>query len=294
MNIARWAWLLITLIVGAAAWAQQPTPNIEILRGVVYRTIDGTDLALDLYQPAGPTAPMPMILALHGGAWVSGERTDLRPLYELLAQEGYAVAAIDYRLAPRWIFPAPLEDARAAVDWLRAHADQYRVDPQRFFVFGISAGGQLAGLLGAQPETSGQFAGVILLAAPTDLTVKAPNRSAQRTVQQYLGAEQAAAPALYAAASPITHVSPDDPPFLIMHGQADRYVPPAQSISMADALRAHGVPVTLLLLPKIGHEMPAYSSAAGHTALAAMRNFLLNPRAAAGQEKIARKFAERA
>ena len=282
MSIVRIAILLVSLSLCGLVWGQaRVTTNIEILHGIVYRTVDGNDLMLDLYRP-DDAAPVPVVLAIHGGSWLMGSRADLRPFYEQLAATGYAVAAIDYRLAPRHIFPAQLEDARAATEWVRAQAGRYRFDTQRFFVLGASAGGQLAGLLGTQPETSGIFAGVITLAAPMDFTVKAPTMRARVVMQMYLGAEQDVRPDLYAVASPITHITPDDPPFLIMHGEADPYVPPSQSTSMAEALRRQGVPVELLLLPRLGHEVPALNSPVGIVLMNILRNFLTDPRAVAG------------
>ncbi len=272
--------LLWLLLCRGAALAQAPAvpADASIQRGIVYRTVAGTPLRLDLYRPAGATGPLPVVLLLHGGSWATGDRDAQRSLALDFVGLQAAVVVPDYRLVPASRYPAQLEDVRAAAAWLRAHAAAQALDPARCIVAGVSAGGQLAGLLATQPDTSGLFAGAILLAAPCDLTVAPPSLAVRSVLRMYLGADRAERPDLYAAASPITHISADDPPFLLLHGADDRLVPTAQSARMAAALRACGVPAALQLLPGLGHAVPAPSSPLGLRLQEAIGHFLRDPR----------------
>jgi len=284
MRLTRSAMLLI-IFIGSFSRGQLPPVerNIVVQRGLVYRTVEGTALALDLLRPEGEERPLPAVIAFAG--WTDDERAALRPAVEYLAGMGFIVAIVAYRPAPRWIFPAQLEDARAAVAWVRDNAVKCGIDPHRCFLLGVSAGGQLAGLLGTREETAEQFAGVILIAAPTDFTALPPGLKAKIAMRMYLGAEQDERPDLYAAASPITFVSAGDPPFLIVHGEKDDYVPQAQAIRLTEALRAKKVPAKLLTLPEIGHELPALNAPAGIATLRLMLNFLSDPRGEQSTEK---------
>ncbi|MHB0935435.1 MAG: alpha/beta hydrolase fold domain-containing protein [Armatimonadota bacterium] len=268
---------MILLLIGLLVCSRLPAQNIVIQRNLVYRTVEGQSLTLDVSRPEEAAGALPVIIALHG--WTTADRDRLRPVAEGLAAAGYAVATVHCRPAPRWIFPAQLEDARAAAAWIRENAETLRVDARNCFLLGYSAGGQLAGLLGTREETSGEFAGVMLLAAPTDLTAPPPNLQAKIAMRMYLGAEREEKPELYAAASPITHVSAADPPFLVIAGEKDDYLPPAQATRMTAALKAKAVPAHLLLLPEAGHEPPSLTSPEGVAMLRAMQAFLAGPRA---------------
>jgi len=270
----RWVILsVIAVCLCTGAWGQ----NLVIRRNLVYRTVDGQSLTLDVSRPEAAGGPLPVIIALHG--WSADDRDLLRPVAEALAGAGYAVAAVSCRPAPRWIFPAQLEDARAAADWIHDNAETLQVDPHRCFLLGYSAGGQLAGLLGTREETTGQFAGVMLLAAPTDLTAPPAGLQVKIALEMYLGVEREDHPERYAAASPITQVSANDPPFLVIAGEKDDYLPPSQASRMVQALQAKQVPAHLLLLPKTGHEPPSLTAPEGVAMLRAMLAFLTDPRA---------------
>jgi len=285
MFFTRIALPAVTLCLCAALPAQlPPARDIVVQRNLVYRTVEGTALTLDLFRPAGEDWPLPVVLAFHDD-WSAEDGDALRPLAEYLAGMGYAVASVACRPPPRWIFPAQLEDARAASAWVRVHAADCGIDAERCFLLGLSAGGQLAGLLGTQAETARQFAGVILFAAPTDFTVPPSNLQVKIALRIYLGAERDARPDLYAAASPITYVAAGDPPFLVIHGEADEYVPPAQAARLVAALRAKGASATLLTLPGVGHAAPSLTAPAGNLSMRAMLAFLADPRAKISLEK---------
>lgn len=267
---------LLTLLWCGLSFAETPPPcDIVVQHDLVFRTVEGQKLALDVLRPAGVTDALPTVLVVHGGAWITGERAEMRPLTDMLAGWGFAVVNIDYRLAPRWTFPAPLDDVRAAAEWMRAHAKDYGFDLTRCYIAGASAGGQLAALLALKPDTTPvRFNGMVLMATPADLTVKIDHPGIQYLLQVYLGAKPGGEPDVYAAASPITYVTAGAPPALLIHGEADEQVPVDQSKRLADALRAKKVPVTLVLLPNAIHEIPAEKSAAGIIVREALWTFI--------------------
>jgi acetyl esterase/lipase len=220
-------------------------------------------LELDLYLPEAEE-PAPVIVHVHGGGWRRGSRREpLRALgedfYDTLAAQGFAVAAVDYRLSAEARFPAPLEDVSGAVGWVRDNAAGYGLDAGRVFLWGDSAGGHLA-LLAAL--TGGKVQGVVawfpvtdLLGMPADIAGAGavPDTGPGSREALLLGAPAAAVPELARQASPLTYAAAGAPPILLMHGAADDMVPPAQSIRLADALRAAGATVELELVPGATH-----------------------------------------
>jgi acetyl esterase/lipase len=247
------------------------------LLGVPYAAIPGIrPLELDLYLPAGD-GPHPVVLFLHGGGWRLGSRHLAGPAYrgqtptpfERVAQAGIAVASVDYRLSGEAVFPAQLHDAKAAVRWLRARAGELGVDPDRIAAWGESAGAHLAALLGLVGDqamegdvgpagTSSAVSAVVAWYAPTDLAAVAadlgvdPHDPATREAQ-LLGAPAVDVPELAAQASPVTHVSPEAPPFLLLHGAADRMIPCVQCERLYDALVEAGVEAELDIYEDADH-----------------------------------------
>jgi acetyl esterase/lipase len=240
---------------------------------IEYENVDGKPLLMDLRVP-DDDALHPVILFLHSGAWITGERTGGPAIRE--ASRGYAVASIDYRLAPAYIWPAPLEDCKTAVRWLRANAARYRLDPNRIAVFGASAGGHLAAMLATtsdrpefeglelgNPQFSSAVKAVVDFYGPTDLL-----KMDEQKLPCYPGLSANASympPSLLmgcpiqqcrektATSNPINYIEPTDPPFLIMQGQLDCLTPWQQSKILYDALIAKGVDATLVLLPTAQH-----------------------------------------
>ncbi|MFI0350061.1 alpha/beta hydrolase fold domain-containing protein [Actinomadura sp. 9N407] len=205
-------------------------------------------LELDLYLPSAGRAPV--VLFLHGGGWRRGTRRDFghafedwRPSpFERIAAAGFAVASAGYRLSGEARHPAQLHDVRAAIDWLRAHGDEYGFDGSRIVAWGASAGAHLAALAaltGPGIEAVVGWYGVYDLAAMPD-----PGDPSSRE-SLLLGSAVGDVPALAAEASPITHAHVGAPPFQLWHGTADRLVPLAQSERMAEALSSAGAPVEL-------------------------------------------------
>jgi acetyl esterase/lipase len=203
----------------------------------------------DFYRPDG-AGPFPAVLVIHGGSWQRGSRSEMARFARRLVQAGYAVYNIDYRLAPEHRYPAQLEDVRAAFAWLHGRARSLSVDPDRIAVMGYSAGAHLALLLGlADSGGAPRPRAVVAGGAPSDLTAY-PNSP---TLAALIGDSGTALPDVYAEASPISHVSPGDPPVLLYHGALDLIVDVEQSRRLQAKLREAGVHAELLEEPWSGH-----------------------------------------
>jgi acetyl esterase/lipase len=262
-------------IAGGAPRQGNAPPGIRALRNLEYARVDGHPLALDLYLPekaaggVGSTGakPLPLIVWIHGGGWESGDKSNCPPL--ALVPKGFAAASIEYRLTGVSPFPAQIHDCKGAIRWLRANAAKYELDPNRIGVWGASAGGHLAALLGTSAgvkelegtvggnlECSSRVQAVCDFFGPADLAaLAAPGISAgaMGPVTKLLGGPAAEKKDLAALASPVTHVTKEAPPFLIMHGNQDRLVPLQQSQFLQDALRMAGVDSTLMVVNGAGH-----------------------------------------
>jgi acetyl esterase/lipase len=240
------------------------TPKVRRVPDIRYSELLGhRPLELDLYLPEG-VGPWPVIVYVHGGGWQRGSRRDPPPLldadfYDGIAAQGFAVAAIDYRLSGEARFPAPAQDVRAAVGWVRDHAADYRLDPGRVFLWGDSAGGHLAllaALTGAPVRAAVAWFPVTDLAGlPADLADAGgvPDLGPDSREARLLGAAASSVPDLARQASPVAHASADAPPILLMHGTVDDLVPAAQSIRLAEALGRAGASVELELVPGATH-----------------------------------------
>jgi acetyl esterase/lipase len=242
----------------------------QLWRAVAYAAPPGyRPLELDLYVPDGVTTP-PVILFLHGGGWRVGTRAVFCPTwldwspdpFQRLVTAGFAVASIDYRLSAEATFPAQLDDAKAAVGWLRTRAAELGVDASQIVAWGESAGAHLAVLLGLTAGASDRVAGVVDWYGPADLLSLAdqalPNAVARADAPDsrealLVGAPLEEAPDLARRASPTSFVHPGAPPFHIAHGVEDRFIPAAQSTQLAGALRSVSVEVSLSLVPGSDH-----------------------------------------
>ncbi len=215
------------------------------------------DLSLDFYRASGRT-PAPCIVLIHGGGWDGGSRAEIAHFNHWLAHLGYAVAAIDYRLAPGAVWPAQRDDTLAALALLKSHAAQLGLDPARFVLLGRSAGGNIAEAV-AYTANDPAIRGVIAFYAPADLhfawqysreddVLKSP-----QLLRQFLGGPPAAAPAAYDGASGYRHVTRATPPTLLVHGELDTLVWHRQSERLAARLAELRVPHTFVSLPWATH-----------------------------------------
>ncbi len=250
----------------------------RIIRDVEYARPGNNPLRLDLYVP-GTKGPHPLFVWIHGGAFMGGDKGRFfwTPLPKSLPQRGYAVASINYRLSGQATFPALVQDAKAAVRWLRANAGRYELKADRIVVGGESAGGYLSAMLGTSggiteledltmgnPRESSRVQGVVDFFGPTDFLrmdasvprsceKAAPHSDPRSPESRLLGCSIRDCPDKVKTASPITYVSKDDPPFLILHGTGDCLVPSDQSRLLDSALRAVGVRSQLHLLDGLAH-----------------------------------------
>jgi len=252
------------------ALAAHGAESVKAYRDLPYVANGHPRQKLDLFLPQEATEPLPLIIWIHGGGWAAGSKENCLPLRAGYTGRGYAVASIGYRLSSDAVFPAQIEDCKAAIRWLRAHAKQYGLDPDRFGVWGSSAGGHLAALVGTTGDVkefdvgenlnqSSRVQAVCDYYGPTDFTVFVTTPGYERHAgadspeSKLLGGAVMENKEKAARANPITFVSPDDPPFLIVHGDKDGTVPINQSQLLFDALKKAGVSVHFHTIKGAGH-----------------------------------------
>ena len=226
-------------------------PNVK--QNVPYCRTDDPAQAMDVYLPERvlPGAA-PVVVYLHGGGWAMGDKS-IGPgtlMILDLVKRGYVVAAVNYRLAPAHAWPAQLDDARCALDYLKAHAQEYHLDPRRVGLMGMSAGGHLAALLAFE----GRAQAVVQMYAPTDLMAPEFGGGKNPFLNKVFGVATADSPILLEA-SPIGKVKKDAPPFFIIHGENDTVVPFSQSQRFHDALVKAGARSRLLPVKNAGHTL---------------------------------------
>jgi acetyl esterase/lipase len=225
----------------------------------VFAAYGGQSLSLGIYRPAYVHGPVPAVLVVHGGSWQDGTRGEFAAFNAYLASRDYVVVAMDYRLAPKWRFPAARDDVLSAVAFLKVYASEFGVDPTRLALLGRSSGGQLA-LLAAYTAQEPSIKGVVSLYAPSDLRFEyehpAPPklRDTRAAIEAYLGgAPGTAAEDAYYAASPINFVSASSPPSLLVHGELDPIVSPNQGSILEARLQKSGVKHLFVRLPWATH-----------------------------------------
>jgi len=254
-------------------------PGAPVLRNEAYTGHDGTQLALDVFEPAGRRAGRPAVLILHGGSWRGGARAELESLAVAAQQQGFVAVNVDYSLDAKPAFPAELEDVQGAIRWVRAHAGEIGVDPAKVGALGISAGGQLAalaGTVGRGPLTGGTRLGAVVtwsapmnLAALTGYAPPPSNILWNLVLTDVLGCSVAQCPQTYVTYSPVGNVTADDSPMMIVNSLAEPSVPYIQAQAMADRMRMAGVPVQLLPVPGTSHA--GYAAVALAPSLAFLR-----------------------
>jgi putative heme-binding domain-containing protein len=285
MRQQRWCWALLILVgcwLPARAQQSRPEPRLpegtKVHRDLAYVPNGHERNKLDLYLPAKTDSPLPVIVWVHGGAWLGGNK-DNPPALPFLTR-GYAVASTNYRLSSHARFPAQIEDCKAAIRWLRANAKTYHLDPDHIGVWGASAGGHLVALLGitagvkelegngGNPNQASRVQCVVDFFGPTDFAriaeqsgpdSKLDHNAADAPEARLIGGPVPENKDKAAKASPVHYVTREAAPFLLVHGDRDPVVPYAQSEELAEALRKVGVEVTLKKLEGAGHGGPEFN-----------------------------------
>ena len=240
--------------------SQPETTDYQVVEGLTYTPADWPQaLTGDLYLPR-QSALSPVVLMVHGGGWNSRSPADMVWIAEELAGHGFAVFNIAYRFAPEYTFPAQLHDLQVARRWLSDNGERYRLDTRRVSGFGFSSGAHLIALLATVASSDSdlntpyggadtRLQAVVAGGLPADLT----NFDSGKLLRQFLGADQSEIPETYRAASPITYITPQTPPFFLFHGGMDSLVPFTQAEAFHHALRAKGVESGLLKMHLRGH-----------------------------------------
>lgn len=248
-----------------------PFPRgVSAWRDVIYQQLPGyTPQVVDIYVPREP-GPHPLVLYIHGGGWQgghtrhSGALANFPEALATLAAEGFVVASLEYRLSAEAQYPAQLQDAKAALRFLRDNAAQYRVDPARIGVWGGSAGGHLAALTALtcgdtalDPAAAGDpcVSAAVTWYGVFDFAAQTANRpgGTDQAAERLLGCEGRCPSDRFAAASPVTYIDANDPAFLLVHGEEDQVVHIDQSRLAEQRLRAAGVPVEAIYIPHVDH-----------------------------------------
>ncbi len=226
-------------------------------KDVVYGQVGAEKLRLDAFTPAG-IGPFPTAIVIHGGGWSGGDKADdTMPICDALGSAGFAWFAINYRLAPANRWPAASNDVQSALRWVKNNAVSYRANPNRIALIGYSAGGHLAVQVATQPGAP-KVQAVIAVAAPVDLVADTKTRGElSPSLQALFGAPSATPDVLkkLALASPLNAIRAGLPPFLLLHGTADKSVSYSQSTNLRAKLAAHGVPSAMITLPGAPHRL---------------------------------------
>lgn len=244
---------------------EHPLLKGRVKTDIEYAQAGGESLKLDAFVPEGK-GKFPAVIFVHGGGWSAGNRTGGNdPLFAPVAARGIAWFTISYRLAPRHNYPAPIEDVHAAIRWVKAHAAEFNIDPNRIALVGESAGGQIvaqAAVLAKEPE---RVAAVVPFYAPIDFIADMERRGGLSTSMRGLfGRKDSQADEatlqLLREASPINHIRPGLPPFLLVHGTGDMSVLYSWSPMFQAKLKAAGVPCDLITIPDGRHGMASWES----------------------------------
>ena len=271
---------LFISLVSPALFAEEEVRKYTIRKDLNYGDSDNQKHTLDLYLPKirNLRKPLPVVIWIHGGGWRSGDKQSgsrIDRLHGIASTGRYVGASISYRLSTQSKWPAQIHDCKAAIRWLRGNAEKFEIDPNRIAVWGSSAGGHLAsfigttaglpgfeGKIGKYPLKSTRVQAVINYYGPSaflrmdDFPSKIIHNSPYSPESRLIGTPIQKAKEKAREASPITHVSEDDPPFLHLHGTEDPLVPFNQSEILHDALEAKQVTSSLVTVRNRGHSMP--------------------------------------
>ena len=294
MSAARWCAMVVALLVGSASpGAGDPPPSpkqghdgkseganaersdVEVVRDLRYREGASQRWRLDLARiKQAPAKPRPAIVVIHGGGWLEGDKSSFASDKDAVpgnivdfARLGFVAVTINYRLSTEAMFPAPLDDCKCAVRWLRAHAGEYGVDPDRIGAYGNSAGGHLALLLGLAgeeaareadspfPEYSSRVRAVVSDSGPVDLIYQYRHQQLQEVIRRFMGGPLGGLrTVVYRKASPAYQIRRGAPPLLLIYGVEDEQVPVETADQFVVASSEAGLKdVSYYRLASVGH-----------------------------------------
>ena len=239
---------------------RKPLPKAKPASGrrpdISFTKVGGVDLTLDADIPEGD-GPFPAAIIVHGGGFSRGDKQSfVKPLFDPLSDADFAWFSINYRLAPKYKYPAPVEDVEAAIRYVRSHAAEFNINPERIALIGESAGGHLVSMVGARNKPDARVAAVVSFYGPHNLERRAVERKEVAEAERgFLGISSldAKSIAVLHDASPITHVAAGMPPYLLIHGTKDEQVPYDQSPEMCDAMKAAGNSCDLITIEGAPH-----------------------------------------
>jgi acetyl esterase/lipase len=270
--------ILVLLFIAAFSYAQPPSPSViqarlpkgTIIHGnIPYNNDTLKKHLLDIYLPAEAKGKLPLVVFIHGGGWVGNDKyADMGYMpntINAMLDNGFAVASIDYRFAQDAVFPAILQDCNKAVSFLFDNANKYQIDKNRLALMGFSAGGHLASLMGTSHNNQVKnlyfpnayrpfkYKAVVDFYGPTDLVLLPGNDDEKAPESILIGAKPLDRPDLAKAASPITYIDKNDPPFIIFHGEKDYIVSNKQSKLFHAWLQYYGVKSEITIVKDAPH-----------------------------------------
>lgn len=237
----------------------------RVNRDIEYAQVSGESLKLDAFIPAGK-GPFPAVIFVHGGGWSGGDKKDgNEPLFLPIANHNIAWFTINYRLAPKYNYPAPVEDVHTAIRWVKAHATEFNIDPNRIALVGESAGGQIVAQAVVKADKDTSVVAAALFYAPIDFVLDMERRGGLSPSMRGLSGKKDAIAddatlQLLREASPINHIRAGLPPFLLVHGTGDMSVLYNWSPLFQSKLKAAGVSCDLITIPEGGHGMARWES----------------------------------
>ena len=247
--------LLLTTSAGLCAAAD--------FTDVEFKYVDGVSLKFDAHIPDG-RGPFPAAILVHGGGWVAGDKQQyITYLFQPLSDARFAWFTINYRLAPRYVFPAQAEDVESAIQYIRASATKYKIDAQHIALIGESAGGHLVSYVGARNRAESRVSAVVSMYGIHDFIAASiawkplPNELLELFGIEAVDAETAP---ILMRASPVTHIGREMPPFLLIHGSKDEDVPYQQSVEMCDQMKKAGAHCDLITIKGAPHGMDHWES----------------------------------
>ena len=267
--------LILLVLISVISFAQPSQIQSRLPKGTIihgnipYNNDTLKKHLLDIYLPADAKGELPLVVFIHGGGWISNDKyADMGYMpntINAMLESGFAVASIDYRFATQAVFPVILQDCNKALSFLFDNANKYQIDKSRMALMGFSAGGHLASLMGTSqnnkvdklyfPNTYRPFKykAVVDFYGPTDLVLLPGNEDAKSPEGLLIGAAPLLRPDLAKAASPITYIDKNDPPFIIIHGEKDNSVSNKQSKLFSAWLNHFGVKNELIIVKDAPH-----------------------------------------